>query len=114
MPHYLLHDPVILIAGGRDKGSDYQKLSPLVKKRVKLLLVMGEAANLMIRAWGDLIPAREVSSLNEAVFSAFNAAVPGDIVLFSPGCSSFDAFENFEHRGRVFKNAVHAFIRKRS
>jgi len=98
--------PVILIAGGKDKGSDYNTLNPLIRDRVKSLVVMGEAAPLILKAWEGLVPVHPVGDMSEAVQKAYELAAAGDVVLFSPGCSSFDAYQNYEHRGRVFKDEV--------
>ncbi len=98
--------PVILIAGGRDKGDDYNRLNSLISARVKHLVVMGEAAPLMRKAWARIVPTTDAGTMRKAVFKAYEQAAPGDIVLLSPGCSSFDAFKDFEERGRVFKAEV--------
>ncbi len=98
--------PVILIAGGRGKGSDYSTLRELVRWRVKALVLIGEEAEPMRDAWGDLVQAPTASNLKDAVESAAGLTDTGDIVLLSPGCASFDMFENFEQRGRIFKQCV--------
>ncbi len=98
--------PIVLIAGGRDKGEDYNRLNSLVGKRVRRLIVMGESAALIEKAWGSCVPWEHVDNMGEAVRTAFSRARPGDVVLLSPGCSSFDMFQDFEERGRVFKAEV--------
>jgi UDP-N-acetylmuramoylalanine--D-glutamate ligase len=98
--------PVILIAGGRGKKSDYSVLRDLVKSRVKRLVLIGEDAPLMEAAFGDLVPVSRAGSLKEAVQQACSAATKGDCVLLSPACASFDMFRNFEDRGEQFKSAV--------
>jgi UDP-N-acetylmuramoylalanine--D-glutamate ligase len=98
--------PIILIGGGRDKGGDFTKLRDLVKDKVKALILLGEAKEKMKNELGDLIPTFFVSDMEEAVNLSLEKASSGDSVLLSPGCASFDMFDNFEHRGKVFKSAV--------
>jgi len=99
--------PVVLIAGGRDKGQDFTPLAPLVRKRVAHLVLMGEGADRIGAAWTG-VPASRAGSLAEAVDRAFAAARTGAsrTVLFSPGCASFDMFQDYEDRGRRFKDEV--------
>ena len=96
---------VVLIAGGRDKGQDFTPLAPLVRKSVKQLVLIGEGAEAMARAWAG-VPAARAGSLAEAVAAGARAAGPGGVVLLSPGCSSFDMFHDYEDRGRRFKDEV--------
>jgi UDP-N-acetylmuramoylalanine--D-glutamate ligase len=98
--------PVILIAGGRDKGGDYDPLQPLVRSRVQGLALIGEAREKMKAQLGALAPTREADTLEEAVSWAFQQSRPGHIVLLSPACSSFDMFRDYGHRGQVFQQAV--------
>jgi len=98
--------PIILIAGGRDKNSDYSALNNLIRERVKYLVAMGEAEPLIRRAWETIVPAVSASDMKDAVRKAYQLSAPGDVALLSPGCSSFDAFKDFEERGRVFKKEV--------
>jgi UDP-N-acetylmuramoylalanine--D-glutamate ligase len=98
--------PLVLIAGGRGKGSSYAALREVVKERVKLLVTLGEDAPLLEEAFGDLTPYQRASSMAEAVALARGGAAPGDVVLLSPGCASFDLYRNFEERGRHFKTCV--------
>ena len=98
-----------LIAGGRDKDGDFAALRPLVEKRVKQLIVIGEAAEKMRIALSGSTEIRNTFSLQEAVAISRAAAAPGDVVLLAPACASFDMFDNYEHRGRVFKETVRAF-----
>ncbi|RMF62039.1 MAG: UDP-N-acetylmuramoyl-L-alanine--D-glutamate ligase [Calditrichaeota bacterium] len=102
------HPPLILIAGGRDKGDDFSQIATAVADRVKLLLLLGEAAEKIDLALRNDVPRVRVQSLAEAVRLARQAAAPGDTVLLSPGCASFDQFQNFEERGKRFKAAVGA------
>lgn len=99
-------EPLLLIAGGRDKGSDFSPLRPLIKEKVKRLILIGEAREKIWAAVGDLTTAVYSDSLEEAVHIAFREAVKGDVVLLSPACASFDMFQNFEERGRRFKEIV--------
>ncbi len=98
--------PIVLIAGGRSKGTDFTVLAGLVETRVKRLVLIGEAASEMERAFGGLVPIDRAATLNEAVDLAHAAARIGDVVLLSPACASFDMFEDFEDRGRQFKTEV--------
>ncbi|MFC1592455.1 UDP-N-acetylmuramoyl-L-alanine--D-glutamate ligase [Candidatus Omnitrophota bacterium] len=102
-----IHSDVILIAGGKDKGSDYTRIKDLVRSKARSLIVIGEARNKIKQALGASLPVREASGLREAVEFAFQASRPGDCILLSPMCSSFDMFRNYEHRGEVFKKAVY-------
>jgi UDP-N-acetylmuramoylalanine--D-glutamate ligase len=100
-------EPVVLIAGGRDKDSDFTILRPLIKEKVKSLVLIGEARDKIKKAVGDV--AKDVfmeEDFKAAVIKAKQAASPGDVVLLSPACASFDMFRDFEDRGRQFKKAV--------
>jgi len=98
--------PVILIAGGLDKGSDFSPLYDLFKRKVKLLILIGKAADKMAKALGRATETVLAPSLREAVRLASTRAGHGDVVLLSPACASFDMFKDFEDRGRQFKEAV--------
>jgi UDP-N-acetylmuramoylalanine--D-glutamate ligase len=98
--------PVVLIAGGRNKGLDFSKLTQCIERRIKHLVLIGEASEAMARTWGAKVPFTRAGSMEEAVRAAFAAAGSGDVVLLSPACASFDMFDNYEHRGEVFKRAV--------
>ena len=100
-------NPVIWIAGGTDKGNDYSTLVPLVKEKVKALICMGiDNAKLHESFDSHVDWTYDVKSAEEAVKLADSIAVPGDVVLLSPCCASFDLFRNYEDRGRKFKEAV--------
>ncbi len=101
-----LPGPLLLILGGRDKGDDFTRLRPLVSEKVAHVLVLGEAAEKIRAALEDVVPMTRCTTLEEAVRAAHHLARPGMSVLLSPACASFDMFENFEERGRVFKEAV--------
>lgn len=97
--------PLVLIAGGRDKGQDFRPLHALVRRAVRHLVLIGEGAEPMSQAWPD-VPAERAGSMAEAVALAHRAAGPGGVVLLSPGCASFDMFQDYEDRGRCFKHEV--------
>ena len=98
--------PVILIAGGIDKGGDYGPLEEGIKRTVRRLVLFGAAKNVIARALGHLTETVIVENLAEAVRDAAAAARAGDIVLLSPACSSFDQFRNYAERGASFKQLV--------
>jgi UDP-N-acetylmuramoylalanine--D-glutamate ligase len=99
-------EAVILIAGGRDKAGEFSLLTTLVKEKVKALILIGEAAEKIKKALGDLTRTVMAGELREAVQISRDIAAQGDVVLLSPACASFDMFENFEDRGRQFKTFV--------
>lgn len=98
--------PVVLVCGGRGKGTGYAPLREWIRSRVRHVVAIGEDAPRIAEAFSDLIPVVYGHSMDEAVTLAAAAAQPGDAVLLSPACASFDMFDNFEHRGRVFKECV--------
>ncbi|HLB01175.1 MAG TPA: UDP-N-acetylmuramoyl-L-alanine--D-glutamate ligase [Bacteroidota bacterium] len=98
--------PIVLILGGRDKGNDYAKILEPVKKSVKSIVAIGESADKIDKYFNATVPVARADSMRAAVAAAAAAAAAGDVVLLSPACASFDWFDNFEHRGRVFKEAV--------
>ncbi len=101
--------PVVWIVGGVDKGNDYSVLNELVKKKVHAIICLGKDNRKIISAFSLLVPTiTEVSSAGEAVMKAYQLSNPGDTVLLSPACASFDRFENYEDRGNQFKKAVRA------
>ncbi|MBI4385062.1 MAG: UDP-N-acetylmuramoyl-L-alanine--D-glutamate ligase [Nitrospinae bacterium] len=98
--------PIILIAGGQDKGSDFSPLKNLIKARVKRLVLIGEARPKFRQILNGSTDCEEAESLESAVRLALEKAVPGDIVLLSPACASFDMFKDYEDRGKQFKKIV--------
>lgn len=99
--------PVVWIAGGQEKANDYSELLHLVKSKVKALVCLGKNNENIVKAFKNVVPVIiETSSAEEAVVNAYNLGNPGDVVLLSPACASFDLFENFEDRGTKFKQAV--------
>ncbi len=97
---------LIVLVGGRDKGNDYSKLFDLVRERVRAIIAIGESADKVVKAFQGVTKVEKAQSMEEAVQKAKVLAAHGDVVLLSPACASFDWFENFEHRGRVFKEIV--------
>ncbi|WP_420239983.1 UDP-N-acetylmuramoyl-L-alanine--D-glutamate ligase [Telmatobacter bradus] len=95
-----------LILGGKDKGSDYTTLSALLKERVKAVYTIGTAAEKIESHLKGVIALHSCQTLERAVEAAAAAAVPGEVVVLAPACSSFDQFKSYEHRGRVFKELV--------
>jgi len=103
-----IDQPIWLIAGGRDKGGDFSRLAQLVSRRVTRVILIGEAAPLLRQAWGGVAAITEAATLQDAVDLAAQGASPGDVVLLSPACASFDMFSDYQDRGRQFKALVHA------
>lgn len=99
-------EPVVLIAGGRDKAGDFSPLKPLIREKVRAIVLIGEAAEKMSAIFGDIVTTVVVSDLEEAINRAREMAEKGDVVLLSPACASFDMFRDFEDRGRQFKDIV--------
>ena len=111
-------EPLVLLLGGRDKGNDYSRLFDLARARVKAIVAIGESADKVVSAFQNIVRVEVVRSkstdmpnhtaMKEAVRKAKNFADPGDIVLLSPACASFDWFHNYEERGQTFKEIVAA------
>jgi UDP-N-acetylmuramoylalanine--D-glutamate ligase len=97
---------IILIAGGRDKGVNYAAILDAAKKKVRAIILIGEARKKIAEAVAGTLAVEEAASLKEAVIKAFEKASSGDSVLLSPMCSSFDMFSDYEERGRAFKEIV--------
>jgi len=103
-----MNKPVVWIVGGQDKGNDYSGLLNLVEKKVKAIVCLGKDNSRLVEVFGKIIPVIiETHNATDAVQAAYLAASPGDAVLLSPACASFDLFENFEDRGKQFKQAVY-------
>ncbi|HUC81664.1 MAG TPA: UDP-N-acetylmuramoyl-L-alanine--D-glutamate ligase [Flavisolibacter sp.] len=98
--------PTILILGGVDKGNDYSLVMDLVKEKVKAIVCMGTDNSKIHAAFDGEVKLIDTGSAENAVKAAFEAAAPGDVVLLSPACASFDLFKNYEDRGKQFKDAV--------
>ena len=101
-----IHTPLYLIAGGRDKDSDFTPIIEHGINKIKSIIAIGEAKEKIFDTLGTAFPIVFSDSLSKAVEKAFELAVPGETIMLSPGCASFDMFENFEQRGRKFKQAV--------
>jgi UDP-N-acetylmuramoylalanine--D-glutamate ligase len=105
--------PVVLIMGGLDKGADFNRLKDVVSSHVKKLIVMGQAADLISAALEKAATAEKVNSMADAARQAYRASSAGDIVLLSPGCASFDMYDNYAQRGDDFKASVTGLKRKK-
>jgi UDP-N-acetylmuramoylalanine--D-glutamate ligase len=103
---------VHLICGGRDKGCDFSGIRHAVIEHAKSVICIGEAAERIMKEWDGVENIVRAGSLAEAVDTAFANAVPGDVVLLSPGCSSYDMFSSYEERGDVFRKLAHELAAK--
>lgn len=99
---------LILIAGGVGKGADFSELATVVRQKIKAVILLGEAAQILAKAFENDVPIQFATSMQEAVYFAEKTAKPGDRVLLSPACASLDMFKNFEQRGEVFMQCVNA------
>ena len=104
--------PIVLILGGKDKGSDFTLLRRIVKARVRQVVLVGAAKDKIRAALDGAVPMSEAREFREVVPLAFAAAKRGDVVLLAPACTSWDMFANFEERGRTFKRGVRALARR--
>ncbi|MEP6809478.1 MAG: UDP-N-acetylmuramoyl-L-alanine--D-glutamate ligase [Chthoniobacterales bacterium] len=103
--------PVVLIAGGKDKGFEFETLRDLVGKKVRATVLLGEMAERICQDWSGVVPCEIAVSIADAVERAHALARPGEIVLFSPGTSSFDMFKSYADRGDQFRALVHALLK---
>jgi UDP-N-acetylmuramoylalanine--D-glutamate ligase len=104
-----LEEPLgVLIAGGRDKLGSYEPLVQALERKGRALVVIGEAAENIARAANGVLPIKHAASMSEAVQVAYALAQPGDAVLLSPACASFDMFKSYADRGDKFVEAVNA------
>jgi UDP-N-acetylmuramoylalanine--D-glutamate ligase len=101
-------EPLVLLMGGRDKDGDFESLSDLLANRVKALVLFGEAREKIRERIGGIVPTLMAPTLNEAIAAAREQACAGDVVLLSPGCASFDEFNNYKARGEFFQEEVRA------
>ena len=99
-------EPILLILGGQDKGNDYEQIKELVLQKVKKIYAIGSSAEKIFNFFHHDVKVEIEKSLEEAVKSSSREAIKGDVVLLSPACASFDMFNNYEHRGKVFKETV--------
>jgi UDP-N-acetylmuramoylalanine--D-glutamate ligase len=97
---------IVLFLGGRVKKAPYEPLAPLVKTKVRELVLIGEDADTIANELGGMATMERATDMTDAVRIGFNAAEKGDLVLLAPACASFDMFDSFEHRGKVFKEEV--------
>ena len=99
--------PIVWVCGGVDKGNDYEQLLPLVRDKVKAIICLGIDNSKLIDVFAGVVEViQDTASMNQAVKEAYKVAKKGDVVLLSPACSSFDLFDNFEDRGRQFKEQI--------
>ena len=103
---------ILIILGGKDKGSDYTVLQPRLREKAVLALLIGAAASKIEKQIAGSVAIEQAGTIERAVETAANAARPGDVVLLAPACASFDQFQNYEHRGRVFKELVRQLERQ--
>ncbi len=103
---------VLIVLGGKDKGSDYTALQEPLREKAILALLIGAAAEKIEKQIAGSVAIERTGTIERAVEIAWHAARPGDVVLLAPACASFDQFQNFEHRGRVFKELVHQLERQ--
>lgn len=101
-----INKPIVWIAGGVDKGNDYEELIPLVRDKVKALVCLGVDNSRLVEAFGNVVDVYETSSAKDAVKLSYKLGAKGDLVLLSPACASFDLFDNYEERGLEFRKAV--------
>jgi UDP-N-acetylmuramoylalanine--D-glutamate ligase len=97
---------VVLVAGGRDKGGDYAPLADALRRVGRAAVLIGEAADKMEAAFEGALPVERAATMDDAVAAARRRAQPGDAVVLSPACSSFDMFRDYAHRAEVFRAAV--------
>lgn len=100
--------PIVWIAGGIDRGNSYDPLKDLVKKKVKAIVLLGVDTTLLEHAFNGALVMAHVTNMWDAVRVSYAMALPGDTILLSPACASFDLFVNYEDRGIKFKNEVFA------
>ena len=102
--------PVVLLAGGKDKGLDFDGLAPLLREKARAVVLIGQMTEKLFASWNQAVPCHRADSLAAAVAKTRELAQPGDVVLLSPGCSSYDMFKDFEDRGNQFRELVKAGI----
>jgi UDP-N-acetylmuramoylalanine--D-glutamate ligase len=98
--------PVVLLLGGRDKEGDFQTLAPLIRRGVKEMVLFGEAREKINGIIGGVVKTTLAPTMKEAMEKAYDSASPGDVVLLSPGCASFDEFKDYKERGNRFQEWV--------
>jgi UDP-N-acetylmuramoylalanine--D-glutamate ligase len=100
------NEPILLILGGQDKGNDYNRIIELVTERVKKIYAIGSSANKIFSFFHSSVKVEIKETMEDVITAAINEARDGDVVLLSPACASFDMFDNYEHRGKIFKDVV--------
>ena len=103
--------PVVLIAGGKDKGFGFDAITDLIQDKAKHAVLIGEMADRIFRSWSKVVPCSCARTLREAVVQARQHSLPGEVVLFSPGTSSFDMFKNYADRGNQFREIIQELAR---
>lgn len=98
--------PILLILGGKDKGNDYTRIKKLVKNNVKKIYAIGSSSDIVYEEFSDIVTVEKMDSLEDCVTQSYKDAEIGEVVLLSPACASFDMFNNYQHRGEIFKKAV--------
>jgi len=106
-----MRSPVVLLAGGKDKGLNFDGLRPLLREKVKAVVLIGQMTEKFFAAWNTAVPCVRATTLADAVEQTQRLATRGDVVLFSPGCSSYDMFKDFEDRGDQFRALVRAKLK---
>jgi len=109
-----LNSKVILILGGKDKGGDFAEIATRYKKTIKKAYLIGEATARISGEIDKIVDTQTAHDMNEAVTQAYKDAAPGDVVLLSPGCASFDMYTSYAHRGEVFRECVHGILKNKS
>ncbi len=109
-----LTSKVILILGGKDKGGDFTEIAQRYKNTIKKAYLIGEAKARIKGEIADIVDTGAAQDMLEAVTQAYLTATPGDIVLLSPGCASFDMFNSYAHRGEVFQKCVYGLLKNKS
>ncbi len=102
------NEPLVLILGGKDKGNDYSQIEKEVKQHVKHIIAIGESRQKVYDYFNSILPVTIAGTMEDAVSKAAMNAAPGEVVLLSPACASFDMFDNYEHRGAEFKRIVNS------
>lgn len=102
------NEPIVLILGGKDKGNDYSLIEKDILAHCKHIVAIGSSADKIYNYFNGKIPVSKADSMEQAVLQARNSAITNDVVLLSPACASFDMFDNFEHRGNIFKKIVNS------
>ena len=104
-------EPVVLIAGGKDKGFGFDAIIDLIHDKAKHAVLIGEMADRILQSWSKVVPCSVARTLREAVVQARQHSLPGEVVLFSPGTSSFDMFKNYGDRGNQFREIIQELAR---